>query len=59
VKRLHDETVAVLKSPDVREILAKQGQEVRTGTPAELAAMIKSELAVNAQTIKQANIKAE
>jgi len=59
VKRLHDETVTVLKSPDVREILAKQGQEVRTSTPEELRAMIRNELAANAQIIKQANIKAE
>jgi len=59
VMRLHDETVAVLKSPDVREILAKQGQEVRTSTPEELRAMISNELAVNAEIVKQANIKAE
>ena len=59
VKRLHDEMVAVLKSPDVRETLAKQGQEVRMSTPGELGAMIRNELAANAEIIKQANIKAE
>ena len=59
VKRLHDETVTALNSPDVREALARQGQEVRTSKPAELAALIKNELAVNAEIIKKANIKAE
>jgi tripartite-type tricarboxylate transporter receptor subunit TctC len=59
VKRLHDETVAVLKSADVSEALARQGQEVRTSTPAELEDLIKNELAVNAEIIKKMNIKAE
>jgi tripartite-type tricarboxylate transporter receptor subunit TctC len=59
VKRLHDETLAVLKSAEVREALARQGQEVRTSTPAELGDLIKNELAVNAEIIKKMNIKAE
>ena len=59
VKRLHDETMAVLKSSEVREALARQGQEMRTSTPAELGALIRNELAVNAEIIKRAHIKAE
>lgn len=59
VKRLHKEAVAALQLADVREAMAKQGQEVRTSTPAELAALIKRELAINAEIIKKANIKAE
>ena len=59
VKRLYDETVVVLKSPDVREVLARQGQEVKTSKPAELAALIRNELAINAEIIKKAGIKAE
>ena len=59
VKRLHDETMAVLKSSEVREALARQGQEMRTSTPAELGALIRNELAVNAEIIKRAHIRAE
>lgn len=59
VKRLHNEAVTAVQLTDVREAMAKQGQEVRTSTPEELAALIKDELAINAEIIKKANIKAE
>lgn len=59
VKRLHNEAVAAVQLVDVRDAMAKQGQDVRTSTPEELAALIKGELAINAEIIKKANIKAE
>ncbi len=59
VKRLHEEAVAAVQRADVRETMAKQGQDVRTSTPEELTALIKRELATNAEIIKTLNIKAE
>lgn len=59
VERLHKEALAALQLADVRDAMAKQGQEVRTSTPAALAAIIRDELAINAEIIKKANIKAE
>ena len=44
---------------DVQEAMARQGLEVETSTPQELAARIKSETAVWAGVIKDAGIKAE
>lgn len=45
VERLNAETVAVLNQPEVRERLRAQGIDPDPGTPAQLAAHIKSELA--------------
>lgn len=43
--RLNTETVAALNQPEVRERLRAQGIDTDPGTPAQLAAQIKSELA--------------
>jgi tripartite-type tricarboxylate transporter receptor subunit TctC len=43
----------------VQEALSRQGLEVQTSTPQELAARIKSETAIWATVIKEAGIKAE
>ena len=45
LKRLNAEVVAVLSRPDVSELLQKRGTDPAPGTPGELAAHIKSELA--------------
>lgn len=52
VSRLLSETQAVLARPDVREFFAKQGADVITSTPAEFAAMIRSERARWAEVIR-------
>ena len=44
---------------DVRERLAGQGLFVKTGTPAELTALMQSEIAKWAKVIKAAGIKIE
>jgi tripartite-type tricarboxylate transporter receptor subunit TctC len=59
VRRLHQETVAALQMPDVREAMSRQGQEVVTGSPPELSALIKRELAANAEIVKKADIRPE
>jgi tripartite-type tricarboxylate transporter receptor subunit TctC len=48
-----------LESPDVQAIFAKQGVEVATSTPAEMAATIRADLARWAKVVKDANIKPE
>jgi tripartite-type tricarboxylate transporter receptor subunit TctC len=58
IDRLHDETVKVLAIPEVRKALEIQGLDVIAGTPAEFAAVIKTELPYWAKIIKEAGIKA-
>ena len=59
VRRLRDEALKVVALPDVQQALSRQGLEVETSTPQELAARIKSETATWAQVIKDAGIKGE
>ena len=53
VRKLHDDTVAVLARPDVKEAFAKQGADVETSTPEEFAKMIASEKARWAEVIRK------
>ena len=57
VTRLHRETAAIVKKPEVSGKLIALGYEVEGNTPAEFAAQIKSELAKWAKVIKIANVK--
>jgi len=57
VTRLHQETAAIVKKPEVREKLIALGFDPEGNTPAEFAAQIKSELAKWAKVIKIANVK--
>ncbi len=57
VEKLHRETVKVLAMPDVRRQFDEQGLEPVGNTPAELAAIIKSETPQWAKVIKEAGIK--
>jgi len=57
VSRLNSDVNAVMALPDVRENLVKQGMIPVTSTPAELASLIKSDLARWAKVIQDANIK--
>jgi len=59
IARLNAETHKVLARDDVKSRLAAQGLEVAPGTPEQLAAQIKSELARFATIAKAAGIKAE
>ena len=59
VDRLRKEIVSTVQMPDVKETMARQGQDVVTGSPTELAALIRRELAANAEIVKRAHIKAE
>ena len=57
IDKLHRETVRVLALPDVRKRLEELGLDVIGGSPAELAAVIRSETPQWAKVIKEAGIK--
>ena len=59
VTRLNAEIGKALAPAEVRDRLLLQGLEVRTSTPDELAALIRSESQEMAKVIKLAGIKAE
>ena len=57
VARLHDEIVAVLAMPDIREKLTTQAMEAIPSTPAQFRARIEADIARWSPVIKAANIK--
>ena len=60
VARLNQETVKVLKQPDVIDRLATQGgNEIVGSTPEEFAQLINAQLAYYAKLVKDAGVKAE
>ena len=59
VERLNKELVAIVSAADTREALDKAGAEPLSGTPADLAAMIRDGVPKYAQIIKTAGVKAE
>jgi tripartite-type tricarboxylate transporter receptor subunit TctC len=59
VNRLQSEIARHIASPDVRQKLATQGAEAESSTPAELAALIRSDMARWGKVIREAGVKAE
>lgn len=59
VARLNQDFVEVMNSEDVKSALAKQGLSVRTNTPAQMAALVKSDLARWQKVVKDAHIEAD
>jgi tripartite-type tricarboxylate transporter receptor subunit TctC len=57
--KFHDNLVKVMQQADIREKFASLGVDAVSGSPAELAAYMKSEKAKYAKLIKEADIKAE
>jgi tripartite-type tricarboxylate transporter receptor subunit TctC len=57
IARLHDEIVAVLAMPDIRDKLTTQVMEAIPSTPAEFRARIEADIARWSPIIKAANIK--
>jgi tripartite-type tricarboxylate transporter receptor subunit TctC len=57
VARINQEINGILKAPDMRERLLKEGAEPRTGTPEEFAAAMASDLRKWAKVVKSAGIK--
>ncbi len=59
VAKLNAELTKVLNSPEMKERFAKQGTEVRTGTPDSLSAWIRQEQARWAKVVKESGVKFE
>jgi tripartite-type tricarboxylate transporter receptor subunit TctC len=59
VAKLNAELMRILNTAEMKEFLAKQGTEVRAGTPEALGAFIASEKARWAKVVKEAGIKAD
>jgi len=57
IGRIHDDVVAALRLPDMKERIAAQGGDIVGDTPAEFAAFISAESAKYARIIKQAGVK--
>jgi tripartite-type tricarboxylate transporter receptor subunit TctC len=59
LNRLHQEVVQILHRDEIKESLMGLGVEVVTGSPQELGAMMKSDLARIGKLIKDAGIRAD
>jgi tripartite-type tricarboxylate transporter receptor subunit TctC len=59
LQRLNAEIVKLLKTPEMREALARQGAEPVGSTPEQLAAVVKSESEKWGRVIKSAGVKIE
>jgi tripartite-type tricarboxylate transporter receptor subunit TctC len=59
VRRLHDEAIKALNTPEVKERLVKLGAEPFTMAPEQFNAYIKTEMGAAAQIAKAANLKAQ
>ena len=59
VQRLNAELNAALASPEVRDLLAREGAVPHPGTPEQFRTLIRTDLARWAQLIKDANIQTE
>ncbi len=59
IERLNRDFREVMNSEEVKTELAKQGLSVRTGTPAQLDALIKSDIARWKKVVDAAHIVAD
>ena len=59
INRLHGEIVKIGNTQSFRDRLAQQSAEVSLSTPAELAAFIKADFALNAKIVREARIQPE
>lgn len=59
IKRLNQEIVRILNRANVKQRLLDSGAEVVAGSPAELAALMKSDAAVTGKLIRDAGIRVE
>lgn len=58
-RRLHTELINVMTAPDVRDTLIKQGFEIQTSSPQELAAYVKSEMAKWARVVEASGARVD
>jgi tripartite-type tricarboxylate transporter receptor subunit TctC len=58
VGKLNGDIVAILRQPEVRDRLSKEGADLVGSTPPELAAYMKSEIEKWSKVVKAARIQA-
>ena len=59
VARLNKDFIEVMNLDDVKAALARQGLSVRTNTPAQMAVLVKSDIARWAKVVRDAHIEAD
>ena len=59
VARLNRDFIEVLNMDDIKSALSKQGLSIRTSTPAQLGALIKSDMARWQKVVTDAKIEAD
>jgi len=59
ITRLHKEITAILRAPEVKELLARDSNEVVASSPEEFAAFIRAEIVKWAKVVKAAGIQPE
>ena len=59
LRKIHDATIKVLATPEVKQAFAKQGADVETSTPAEFARMIATEKERWAEVIRKSGAKVD
>jgi tripartite-type tricarboxylate transporter receptor subunit TctC len=59
IRRLHQEIVRIVNTPDMQSYMASQGAEPALMGPEEFAAYIKADIATWAKVVKAAGIKPE
>ena len=57
IDRLHSELVAIVGAPETKEILARNGADPITNTPAQFQTLIKDEIGKYVKTVKAAGMK--
>jgi tripartite-type tricarboxylate transporter receptor subunit TctC len=55
--KVHQELIAALEDPSVRQKLTAQGAEVRGTTPEEAATFVAAEMTKWAKVVKEAGVK--
>jgi tripartite-type tricarboxylate transporter receptor subunit TctC len=58
-KRIYDEFVKVVRSPEMKDLIVAQGAEPVGSTPEEFSVFLKAEIAKWARIIKTANVRAD
>ena len=59
IQKINTEIVRAMKLPDIREMLIRQGYEAKSSTPAELAALMKEDLAKWNKVVKSSGMQVD
>ena len=59
ITRLHALSIEALRTPELRDVITRDGSEIIASTPEELGSHLRNEIARYARVIKAGNITAE